>query len=131
MTLFENTVKLRGFLSQDPDVPGSGSVNPNSYAVLRLGIPSGTWKVQSNEWVSRTESHLVLCVGPFLCGYARTLKRGNYVEVEGELHLSGHEMVFVADGDSLTAKHFAQEVHATQVRRLEYPHIGVDEGDGP
>jgi single-stranded DNA-binding protein len=131
MTLFENTVKLRGFLSEDPEHTNLASVTSTSVAVVTLAIPSGKWKVQTNEWISHTEQHRVRCSSAFLFGFARTLKQGDYVEVEGELHISEYDVPVVVEGERLQAKRSAYEVHATQIRKLDYPHIGVEEGDGP
>ena len=58
------------------------------------------------------------------------MRQGDYIEVEGELHSSDYESRIVAAGESFPAKHSVYEVHALQIRRLEYPAIGVDEGDG-
>ena len=113
MTLFENTLKLRGFLGSDAEVPISDGIRWNSFAVLTVCVPVGVWKKQTSEWVTRTDRHRVICLGPFFCGLTRGMKRGDYVEIDGELQ----------------ASESGSEVYALSVRRLECPPVGVDEGD--
>ena len=120
----KNSVSLRGFLCGDAEVPTSDHIQHDSFAVLVLGIASGTWKKQTCEWVPRTEWHRVICPGPFLCGFTRGMKQGDYVEVEGELRST-----LVEEGTTLRNSLHAYVVHALTIRRLEVPAIGVDEGD--
>jgi hypothetical protein len=43
MTLFENTLKLRGFLGRPAEVPTSEGITEDAYAVLTLCVESGVW----------------------------------------------------------------------------------------
>jgi hypothetical protein len=113
MTFFRNTVKLRGFLASDAEVPTTNDVRWDSFSVLTVCIATGVWKKQTGEWISRTERHRVICRGPFFCGLTRGMKRGDYVEIVGELR----------------AFESASKVHALTVHRLDCPPVGVDEGD--
>ena len=81
MNIFKNAVTLRGFLGQNADVPTSNHIQHGSFAVLMLGIASGTWKKQTCEWIPSTEWHRIICPGPFLCGFTRGMKKGEYIEV--------------------------------------------------
>src|SRR5665213_3217485 len=130
MTLFENIVTLRGFLGKDAEVPNSNHIQPDSFAVLLVGIASGTWKKRSCEWVPRTEWHRIICPGPFFCGFTRGTKQGDYVEVTGELHRSDYDRTIAVAGERFPVAQSADEVHALEIRRLEIPSIGVDEGEG-
>ena len=127
MNIFKNTVTLRGFLGKDADVPTSNHIQRDSYAVLTLGIVSGVWKMQTCEWISRTEWHRVICPGPFLCGFTRGMKQGAYIEITGELHRSDIERSITVAGERFPITQSTQEVHALTIRRLEIPTIGVDE----
>ncbi|MGC1783358.1 MAG: hypothetical protein WA708_12620 [Acidobacteriaceae bacterium] len=127
MTLFENTVILRGFLGGDADVPTSDHIQDDSFAVLVLGIVSGTWKKQTCEWIPRTEWHRVICPGPFFCGFTRGMKQGEYIEVTGELHRSDYDRSITVAGERFPVTQSTYEVHALTIRRLEVPSIGVDE----
>jgi len=113
MMLFENTIKLRGFLGSDAEVPASNGIRNDSFAVLTVCIATGTWKKQTSEWVSRTERHRVICMGPYFCGFTRGMRRGDYVEIDGVLR----------------AFEYGSEVHALSIHRLECPPVGVDEGE--
>ena len=128
MNLFlRNTVTLRGFLAKDAEVPTSDHIRHDSFAVLVLGIASGIWKKQTCEWIPRTEWHRIICPGPFLCGFTRGMKLGEYIEVTGELHRSGHERAVMVAGERFPMTQSTYEVHALTIRRLEVPAIGVDE----
>ncbi len=129
MNIFRNTVTLRGFLGSDAEVPTSDHVRHDSFAVLVLGIASGTWKKQTCEWIPRTEWHRVICPGPFLCGFTRGMRQGDYVEITGELHRSNYDRTITIAAERFPVTQSTYEVHALQVSRLEYPAIGVDEGD--
>jgi len=113
MKLFENTIKLRGFLGSDAEVPTSDGIRSDSFAVLIVCVTRGIWKKRTSEWASYTERLRVICAGPYFCGFTRGMKHGDYVEIEGELHTS----------DS------GGEIHALVIRRLECPPVGVDEGE--
>jgi hypothetical protein len=125
MTVFENTLKLRGFLVKDAEVP-TGNIEMESFAVLLLATMSGTWDIATNEWTPRTTCHRVVCPGPYFCGFTRGMKRGDYVEVEGELYVHDYERPVVVEGERFTAKRYTCEVRALQVRRLERPLVVVD-----
>ena len=129
MTLFENTVTLRGFLGKDAEVPSSDNIQWDSLAVLLLGVASGTWKKQTCKWVPRTEWHRVICPGPYFCGFTRGMKQGDYVEITGELHRSDYSRAITVADERFPVTHLAYEVHALEMRRLEIPAIGVDEGE--
>ncbi len=57
------------------------------------------------------------------------MKRGDYVEIEGELHVHDYERPVVVAGERFSAKRYVCEVHAVQVRRLERPLVVVDMGE--
>ncbi|WP_353071982.1 hypothetical protein [Tunturiibacter gelidiferens] len=129
MTLFENTVKLRGFLVKDSASPPSDGVTDDAFAVLFLATMSGTWNIAYSEWIPRTTCHRIVCPGPYFCGFTRGMKRGEYVEVEGELYVYDYERPVVVEGERFTAERFRCEVRALQVRRLERPPMVVDTGE--
>ena len=126
MTLFENAVKLRGFLVKDAEVPTSDRTEVDSFAVLLLATMSGTWDIATNEWIPHTACHRVVCPGPYFCGFTRGMKHGDYVEVEGELHVFDYDRPVIVEGEHFTAKRYVCEVRAIQVRRLERPLTVVD-----
>jgi hypothetical protein len=129
MQLFENTLKLRGFLSKNAEAPPSDGITEDAFSVLFLATMSGTWDVATNEWTPRTIFHRIVCPGPFFCGLTRGLRRGDYVEIEGELYLHDYERPVVVEGERFTAKRYVCEIRALQVRKLERPLLVVDTGE--
>lgn len=128
MTIFENTVTLRGFLGKDAEVPSSDDIAWNSFAVLLVGIASGTWRKRTCEWIPLTEWHRVICPGPFFCGFARGMKQGDYVQITGELRRSDYDRIITDADERFPVAQCNYEVHALEIRRLEVPSIGADEG---
>jgi hypothetical protein len=129
MQLFQNILTLRGFLGKDAEVPSSEGITDVAYAVLTLCIESGTWKKTTNEWIPWTAWYRIICPGPFFCGFTRGMRQGAYIEIEGTLHIPFYDRPVVIGSHSIGDKRPAYEVHATQIRRLESPPVGVDEGN--
>jgi single-stranded DNA-binding protein len=128
-TLFLNSVKMRGFLGREVELHDAEPLTRDSYAVLTLCIESGIWKKATNEWTPRTEWHRIVCPGPYFCGFTKDMKQGDYIEIEGQLHVSYYNRPVIIEGERMTAKRPVYEVLAFGVRRLETPLIGVDEGE--
>lgn len=129
MTLFENTLKLRGFLGKDAEVPSSGGITDDACAVLYLATMSGTWDITTNEWTPHITTHRIVCPGPWFCGFTRSMRRGDYVEVEGELYVDDYERPVVVAGERFSAKRYVCEIRALHVRKLERPLVVVDSGE--
>jgi len=118
-SLFLNTVTLRGFLGKDAEAPSSDGITDDAFAVLTLCVESGVWWRPSNEWLSKTAWFRVICPGPFFCGFTRGMNQGEYIEVDGQLAIQRYR--------SLNFTNPVYEIHATQIRRLEIPVVGVIE----
>ena len=129
MQLFENTVKLRGFLGKDAEAPSSDHISNESFAVVLLASVSGVWDLGANQWNPRTDWHRVICPGPFFCGIVRGMKRGDYLEIEGELRAQQQERTVVVAGERFPVQHGAYAVHATHIARLDRPDALVDFGE--
>lgn len=129
MQLFENTVKLRGFLGENAEAPSSEQIQNDSFAVLQLATASGVWDLGANQWNPRTDWHRVICPGPFFCGMVRGMRCGDYLEIEGELREFVEKFTFVEDGNSHQAKRLRYAVHATKIARLDRPDALVDFGE--
>ena len=129
MTLFANTVTLRGFLGKDAEAPSSDHIENDSFAVLQLATVSGVWDLGANEWHPRTDWHRVICPGPFFCGMVRGTRRGDYLEIEGELREFQEDRTVVVVGKRYPAKHATYVVHATRITRLDRPDALVDFGE--
>jgi hypothetical protein len=129
MQLFENTVKIRGFLGKDAEAPTCDRIEADSFAVLLLATVSGVWDLSANEWTPRTDWHRIVCPGPFFCGMVRGMRRGDYLEIEGGLRAQQQERTVVVAGESSSVKHDSYAVHATRIARLDRPDAFVDFGE--
>lgn len=129
MEIFENTIKLRGFLFRNAEVPSSDQVTEQSLSLLTLATVSGVWDLADNEWHPRTDVHRIFCDGPYFCGLVRGMRRGDYVEIEGELRDSEHVHTVAVADERFSVKRGLYGVHATRVTRLERPEALVDYGE--
>ncbi len=129
MQLIENLVKLRGFLAQDAEAPSSDHIQNDSFAVLLLATVSGVWDLGANEWHPRTDWHRVICPGPFFCGMVRGMRRGDYLEIEGELRAHEQDRRVVVAGERFPMKQSEYAVYALRIARLDRPDALVDFGE--
>jgi single-strand DNA-binding protein len=116
MALYENTIRLKGFLGKDAEI--KAAANGNTVVVVSLATKSSYKDKQTNEWLSRTEWHRIVCFGP-VASYAMELKKGDYTEVEGELRSSEYDAEVGTGKKKASIKRRSWEVRATIVRRLE------------
>jgi hypothetical protein len=130
MVLFENTLKLRGFLGRDAEVPPSDGITEDAYAILSLATMSGTWDIATNEWKPRIDWHRIVCPGPYFCGFTRGMRRGDYLEIDGELRALEQDRTVVVAGKRYPATHTIYAVHATKIQRLERPPAVADTTEG-
>ena len=129
MQLFENLVKLRGFLAENAEAPSSGHIQNDSFAVLLLATVSGVWDLGANRWNPRTDLHRVICPGPYFCGMVRGMIGGTYLEIEGEIREWEESRTVVVAGKPRVAKHAIYAVHAIRITRLDRPDALVDFGE--
>lgn len=114
MALYENNIRLKGFLGKDPVTKETR--NGGTLTVLSLATKSSYRR--KDEWVSTTEWHRIVCFNQ-LSDYAQTLKKGDYVLVEGELRSSEFESEVSVDKKKTSVKRRSWEVGAKSVRKLE------------
>jgi hypothetical protein len=129
MQLFENAVKLRGFLGNDAQAPSSDNIQNDSFAVLLLATVSGMWDLGNNKWIPRTDWHRIICPGPYFCGMVRGMRRGDYLEIEGEIRDFEEDRTVVVVGKRFPAKHATYTVYAIRITRLDPPDALVDFGE--
>jgi hypothetical protein len=127
--LFTNAVTLRGFLAKDAESPSSDHIQNDSFAVLPLATVSGVWDLGASEWHPRTDWHRVICLGPFFCGMVRGMRRGDYLEIEGELRVQEQNRTVIVAGEKFPMKHGSYAVHAIRITRLDRPDALVDYGE--
>src|SRR3989442_66826 len=73
---------LIGFFNRDAEAPTA--MDGARYIVLTLATKD-SWKDQSGEWHSHTEWHRCIVWGTKFAEFAVGLKKGAYLQVEGEL----------------------------------------------
>ncbi len=118
MALYENTIRLKGFLGQDAESKQSGDNNP--IIILSLATKSSYKDKQKDEWISRTEWHRIVCFAK-AAEYAKGMKKGDYVEVKGMLRSSEYEAEVTVGRKKATVKKRSWEVRAASVRKLARP----------
>jgi single-strand DNA-binding protein len=113
MALYENSIRLKGFVGKDAETKETR--NGTTITVLSLATKSSYRR--KDEWVSSTEWHRIVCFNQ-LADYARSLKKGDYVEVEGELRSSEFESEVGQGRKKTSVKRRSWEVRAKSVQKL-------------
>jgi single-strand DNA-binding protein len=128
MTLYTNNVTLKGFLGKDAET--IATKQGRSFAVLSLATKSGYKDKKTNEWVNHTEWHRIVAFGT-PADYAKNLKKGEYVEVEGELRSTEREVEVVKDKKKTKTTTRNWEVRASKVTKLAPPKSGENQDAEP
>ena len=128
MALYTNNVTLKGFLGKDAET--IATKQGRSLTVLSLATKSGYKDKQKNEWVNHTEWHRIVAFGT-PADYAKNLKKGEYVEVEGELRSTEREVEIVKDKKKTKTTTRNWEVRASKVTKLAPPKVGENQDAEP
>ncbi len=118
MALYENHVTLKGYLGKSAE--SFATRNQNTFVVLSLATKSGYRDKQSNEWVNRTEWHRIVAFGK-PADHAKNLKKGDYVEIEGELRSTEFDAEVGEGKKKTTVKRRGWEIRASIVKKLTQP----------
>ena len=118
MALYENKITLKGFLGKDAE--NFATRQQKTFTVLSLATKSGYKDKQTQQWVNRTEWHRIVAFAK-PAEYARNLKKGDYVEVEGELRSTEYDAEVGEGKKKATVKRRGWEVRASIVRKLAQP----------
>jgi len=102
-------------LGKDPETQTAQS--GTTVALLSLATKSSYKDKQTGEWVSRTEWHRIVCFNK-TAEYAKVLKKGEYIGVEGELRSSEFDSQAGQGKKKVTVKRRSWEVRASMVRKL-------------
>jgi hypothetical protein len=121
MTLFANSVLLRGFLAKDAEAPSSDHIQNDAFAVLLLATVSGKWDISACLWIPLIDRHRIICPGPFFCVFTRGMKRGDYLEIEGEIREAEEARASVPPGKVNPRTHSTYAVYAQRITRLDRP----------
>ena len=111
MALYENTIRLKGFLGKDAEI--KAAANGNTVVVVSLATKSSYKDKQTNEWLSRTEWHRLVAWGN-LAKFAGTLKRGDHISAEGELRYR-----MISDKEHPELEHRLAEIHLAKIGKLD------------
>ena len=117
MTLYENEIKLKGYVGKDAE--SFATKNQTQLVVFSLATKSGYKDKETNQWVNHTEWHRIVAFAK-PAEYAKGLKKGDYVEVEGELRSTEYDAQ-VGEGKKNTVKRRGWEVRASVVKKLAQP----------
>ncbi len=129
-SLFLNSVTLRGFLAKDAETPSSDHIQDDSFAVLLLATVSCKWDISACLWIPLIDQHRVICPGAFFCGLVRGMKRGTYLEIEGEIREAEEARSSVPSGKYNPRTRSTYAVHAMRITRLDRPDYAlVDFGE--
>ncbi|MGH9616917.1 MAG: single-stranded DNA-binding protein [Acidobacteriaceae bacterium] len=118
MALYENTIRLKGYIGKDAQT--QATTHGKSVVVLSLATKSSYKDKKTNAWVARTEWHRIVCFAK-PAEYAKGLKKGDYVEVEGELRSSEFDTEVGTGKQKSTVKRRSWEVRASLVKKLARP----------
>ena len=114
MALYTNTITVKGYLGKDAETFATST--QKSFVILSLATKSGYKDKQTGEWVNHTEWHRIVAFGK-PADHARNLKKGDYVEVEGELRSTEYEKE-VGKGKSKVKVTFRdKEIRASLVKK--------------
>ena len=114
----KNTIRLKGFVGKDAQ--SQSTANGKSVVVLSLATKSSYKDKKTGAWVARTEWHRIVCFAK-PAEYAKGLKKGDYIEVEGELRSSEFDAEVGNGKQKSTIRRRNWEVRASIVKKLARP----------
>ena len=118
MALYTNQVILKGYVGKDAQ--SFATRQQNTFVVLSLATKSGYKDKQTQQWVNRTEWHRIVAFGK-PADHAKTLRKGDYVEIEGELRSTEFDAEVGEEKKKTTLKRRGWEIRANIVRKLAQP----------
>ena len=115
MALYENKVILKGYI--DKDAENITTKQQRTFTVLSLATKSGYKDKRTNEWVNHTDWHRIVAFGK-PADHAKNLRKGDYVEIEGELRSSEFDAQIGDGKKKTTVKRRGWEIRASLIRKL-------------
>jgi single-strand DNA-binding protein len=128
MALYENKVTLKGFIGKDAE--SFATKQQNTFTVLSLATKSGYKDKQTKQWVNHTEWHRIVAFGK-PAEFAKNLKKGDCVEIEGELRSTAFDTEVGEGKKKTTVKRRGWEIRASIVRKLAQPVSGENSDAEP
>ncbi|HTF65733.1 MAG TPA: single-stranded DNA-binding protein [Edaphobacter sp.] len=118
MALYKNTHSIKGFVGKDAE--SFATKQQRTFVVFSVATKSGYKDKQTGQWVNHTEWHRIVAFGT-PSDYAKDLKKGDYVEVEGEVRSTDFDKE-VGDGKKkVKVTSHDKEVRATKIKKLVKP----------
>jgi single-strand DNA-binding protein len=115
MSLYENGIRIKGFLGKD--AMKKSIANGKIFVSFSVATKS-SYKDKHGEWVSETFWHRVTAFGkPALDANNQQLKKGDYVQITGELRSSEYTP---KSGNSKSPRR-VWEVRADSIAKLPLP----------
>lgn len=118
MALYTNTLTVKGFLGKGAETFATRS--QKTFVVLSIATKSGYKDQQKKEWVNHTEWHRIVAFGK-PADYAKGLRKGDYVEVEGEMRSTEYEKEVTQGKNKVKVTFRDKEVRANTVKKLTTP----------
>ena len=118
MALYENKVTLKGYLGKEAE--NFATKQQQTFTVLSLATKSGYKEKQTGQWVNHTEWHRIVAFGR-PAEFAKNLKKGDYVEIEGELRSTEFDVEVGDEKNKTTVKRRGWEIRVSIVRKLAQP----------
>jgi single-strand DNA-binding protein len=121
MALYGNNVTLKGYIGKNAQ--SYATKQQNVLVVLSLATKSGYKDKQTGQWMNHTEWHRIVCFAK-PAEYAKDLKKGDYVEIEGELRSTEFDAEVGEGKKKATVKRRGWEIRASIVKKLAHPAFG-------
>jgi single-strand DNA-binding protein len=113
--MYLNNVTLTGFIGGDAETRTTKS--NTTFTVFSLATKNSWKDRESGEWTSRTEWHRAVVFGR-LTDLAGTLKKGDHVQIQGQLRTREYEKT--AEGMKKSAtKQRVTEIRVTSILKLD------------
>jgi len=114
--MYLNNVTLTGFVGADAETRTTKS-NVN-FTVFSVATKSSWKDRESGEWNSRTEWHHAVVFARRLSDFAATLKKGDYVQIQGELRTREYEKSGTAN-ESAVIRQKVTEICVRSIVKLD------------
>lgn len=128
MALYENKITLKGYIGKN--AKNFATKQQRTFTVLSLATKSGYKEKQTGQWVNHTEWHRIVAFSK-PAEYAKKLKKGDYVEIEGELRSTEFNAEVGEGNKKTTVKRRGWEIRASIVRKLAQPASGENPDADP
>ncbi len=112
--MYLNNVTLTGFIGGDAETRTTKS--NTAFTVFSLATKNSWKDRESGEWNSRTEWHRAVVFGP-LTELASTLKKGDHVQIQGQLRTREYENT--PEGGKAGIKRRVTEIRVTSILKLD------------